>query len=154
MSDTPERVRVTKKFNFDMAHALHGHDGPCRNIHGHSYQLFVTLRGTALRKDNHPKDGMIIDFSDLKSKIEKAVVKEFDHALVLSQLSYSENIEIMKKQYEKIILVPFQPSCENLILEFKRRITLAFEGSNFEIFSLRLDETSTSYAEWFLEDNN
>lgn len=154
MTTVPEKVRVTKKFNFDMAHALHGHDGPCRNIHGHSYQLFVTLRGAALQKENHPKDGMIIDFSDLKSKIENAVVKEFDHALVLSQLSYSENVEIMKKQYGKIILVPFQPSCENLILEFKNRIKAAFEGSSFEIYSLRLDETATSYAEWFAEDNS
>lgn len=150
---TLEKVRVTKKFNFDMAHALFGHDGPCKNIHGHSYSLFVTLRGIPMRQSNHPKDGMIIDFTDLKNVINKSVIHVYDHALVLSKQSDMELLQAIKKQYDKIVIVPFQPSCENLIIEIKDKIKSVLVSTNFELVSLRLDETATSYAEWFASDN-
>lgn len=148
-----EKVRVTKKFSFDMAHALFGHDGPCKNIHGHSYSLFVTLRGVPRRQDNHPKDGMIIDFADLKNMINKSVIHVYDHALVLSEQSDKELMEAIKRQYYKIVIVPFQPSCENLIIEIKEKIKNVLVSTDFELVSLRLDETATSYAEWFASDN-
>lgn len=147
------RIRVTKKFNFDMAHALHGHDGPCKNIHGHSYHLYVTLRGVPRYSTNHPKDGMVIDFTELKSRIEQSVIKLFDHALVLNECSFPGGVDTLKKQFEKIILVPYQPSCENLVIDFKDRIKKVLEETGLELFSLRLDETATSFAEWYAEDN-
>ena len=64
-------IRVTKEFSFEMAHALWNYDGPCRNVHGHSYRLFVTLYGKPLEEQDNPKNGMVIDFSDLK-RIVKA----------------------------------------------------------------------------------
>lgn len=148
-----EKVRVTKKFSFDMAHALHGHDGPCKNIHGHSYSLYVTLCGIPKQQENHPKDGMIIDFAELKSLVNKSVIEIYDHALVLSKNSFPESVEVLKKQYDKILIVPFQPSCENLVIEIKNKIINALTSSEFELVSVRLDETATSYAEWFASDN-
>ena len=76
-------IRVTKEFRFEMAHALAGHDGPCRNIHGHSYLLSVTLTGTPVNDPASPKNGMVMDFSDLKKIVDSAIVRPFDHALVL-----------------------------------------------------------------------
>ena len=59
-------VRISKEFNFDMAHALLGYDGLCKNIHGHSYTLVVTVTGAPVNDVNSPKNGMLIDFKDLK----------------------------------------------------------------------------------------
>ena len=59
-------IRVTKEFRFEGAHALTGYDGKCRHIHGHSYRLFVTLKGDIKQVQDHPKSGMVVDFSDLK----------------------------------------------------------------------------------------
>ena len=50
-------VRITKAFKFEMAHALHGYDGLCKNIHGHSYRLWVTIRGEIKNEKGHRKDG-------------------------------------------------------------------------------------------------
>ncbi len=136
-----------------MAHALLGNDGPCKNIHVHSYKLRVTLRGKALFNSGHLKDGMIIDFSELKTLINDAVIKVYDHALVLNSAAYNSEIELLSKQYARVILVPFQPSCENLIVEMKNKINSLFVDRPFELISLRLDETATSYAEWYAEDN-
>lgn len=151
---TQETIRVTKLFSFEMAHALMGHDGPCKNIHGHSYKLRVTLKGVALQQPGHPKDGMIIDFSELKAIINESVVKVYDHALVLNSAAYNNEIELLSKQYARVILVPFQPSCENLIIEFKNKLNALMLNYPFELTALRLDETATSYAEWYADDNN
>lgn len=77
------KIRITKAYKFDMAHALPGHDGLCKNIHGHSYELLVTLIGEPINDQNSPKNGMVIDFKDLKKIIKDLIVDQFDHSLVL-----------------------------------------------------------------------
>ena len=59
-------VKVTKIFTFEMAHALLDYDGACRNVHGHSYKLYVTIFGEPIQSPGHPKDGMVMDFKDLE----------------------------------------------------------------------------------------
>ena len=56
-------IRITKEFKFEMAHALYGYDGLCKNIHGHSYRLWVTVRGEVLEENGSKKDGMVLDLS-------------------------------------------------------------------------------------------
>ena len=68
-------IRVTKEFPFEMAHVLWNYDGPCKNVHGHSYRLFVTIYGTPSTNQDDPKNGMVIDFSDLKSIIKKQIFR-------------------------------------------------------------------------------
>ena len=67
-------IRITKEFKFEMAHALMGYDGLCRNIHGHSYGLNVTVAGYPIDEEGHPKLGMVMDFGDLKKIVRKAIV--------------------------------------------------------------------------------
>ena len=56
-------IRLTKEFSFEAAHALDGYDGPCREIHGHSYRLFVTVKGTPAEDASNPKCGMVLAVS-------------------------------------------------------------------------------------------
>jgi 6-pyruvoyltetrahydropterin/6-carboxytetrahydropterin synthase len=149
MNDT---VRVTKKFTIDMAHALFGYDGPCKNIHGHTYHLSVTVIGNVEQATNNPKQGMVVDFADLKKLVKSEIVDVYDHALVLNEdAPYSKN-DIISNQFEKVVLTPFQPSCENLLLHFKNSITDKVPAY-VKLCSIKLEETPTSYAEWFMSDN-
>ncbi len=145
-------IRVTKKFTFDMAHALYGYDGPCKNIHGHTYVLYVTLKGKILEKENHPKTGMVIDFTDFKKIVNEQVIQVFDHSLVLNLNSPHSQLNELHTNFEKINYVPYQPSCENLLIDFVNRINIKLPN-HVIIISLKLEETPTSYAEWFLDDN-
>mgnify|MGYP001087225704 CR=1 FL=1 len=77
------KIRLTKEFSFEAAHLLEGYDGACREIHGHSYRLFVTVKGCPADDDTNPKCGMVMDFGVLKSIVNEEVVSRFDHALVL-----------------------------------------------------------------------
>ncbi len=147
-----KKIRVTKVFTFDMAHALFGYDGPCKNIHGHTYRLSVTLIGEQILEENNPKEGMVIDFTDFKRIVKENVIDVFDHTLVLKNDTPHSKIKGLSDNFERIIYSPYQPSCENLLLDMLDRIQNHLPG-HVEIKTVRLEETPTSYAEWFKEDN-
>ena len=144
-------VRISKEFTFDMAHALLGYDGLCKNIHGHSYTLVVTVIGIPLQEESSPKIGMLIDFKDLKNIIKRQIIDRFDHALVLNNASPKHLVDILLKNYEKIVLLDYQPTTENLIADMAARIGDLLPD-NLKLFRLRLRETPSSYAEWFAAD--
>jgi 6-pyruvoyltetrahydropterin/6-carboxytetrahydropterin synthase len=145
-------IRVTKEFGFEMAHVLWNYDGPCRNVHGHSYRLFVTLIGHPVNDKENPKNGMVIDFSDLKRIVKKEIVNVFDHAVVVNNRYDKEKTEAFMKLFGNTVLVDYQPTCENLIADFAERI-ISQLPSGMKLHCLKLYETATSYAEWFASDN-
>ena len=146
------KIRITKMYDFEMAHVLKDYDGPCRNIHGHSYKLFVTITGTPITDPNSPKKGMVMDFKDLKAIVKTNIVDRFDHALVISSETDPVMIESMKKHMENVIIVDYQPTSENLIADFAG-IIKSLLPDQVQLHNLRLWETATSYSEWFAEDN-
>ncbi|MBR4116354.1 MAG: 6-carboxytetrahydropterin synthase [Bacteroidales bacterium] len=145
------KIRITKEFVFDMAHALSNYDGKCKNIHGHTYKLFVTLIGIPCEDCSSPKNGMVLDFGDLKNIVKIPIVDVFDHALVVPA---NKGFEDLRKYQEtdKYIEVPFQPTCENLTIYIANIIRSKLPDS-VSLYSIRLYETPTSYAEWFADDN-
>ena len=146
-------IRLTKSFNFETAHALYGYDGKCKNIHGHSYKLFVTIIGEPISDQNNVKFGMVIDFGDLKKIVNKNVIEYFDHAIILNINSPHINLgNSLKEQNHKVIMVDYQPSCENMIIEIANKLKNELP-ENVKLYSLRLHETETSYAEWYANDN-
>jgi 6-pyruvoyltetrahydropterin/6-carboxytetrahydropterin synthase len=145
-------IRVTKEFSFEMAHVLWNYDGPCKNVHGHSYRLFVTLSGSPEDNRDNPKNGMVIDFSDLKSIVKKQIVNVFDHSVVLSNNVDKKKAEMFSMMFGNTVLVGYQPTCENLVADFAGRIAPHLP-SGVKLHSLKLYETATSFAEWFASDN-
>jgi 6-pyruvoyltetrahydropterin/6-carboxytetrahydropterin synthase len=146
------QIRVTKEFRFEAAHALKGYDGPCRNVHGHSYELSVTVIGSPVTDPESAKLGMVMDFGDLKKMIKKHIVDPFDHALLLNSAAPQKELEKIGEPFTNIVMLPYQPTSENFLLDFASRIReLLPDGITLR--SLRLRETANSYAEWFAEDN-
>lgn len=146
------RVRVTKQFDFEMAHALWNYDGPCKNLHGHSYRLFVTVTGQPAHEKTNPKNGMVIDFGDLKKIVNETVIHRFDHATVISRDVPESYYSAMGEMLEKLHILDYQPTCENMIVDFASRIKKRLPPE-VQLHSLRLQETATSWAEWIAADN-
>lgn len=147
-------IRLTKEFAFESAHALAGYDGKCREIHGHSYRLFVTVAGTPSERGDDPKRGMVMDFGELKRIVGREIVDRLDHSFVLRRTEENERIAatLAGGGFRNAILVDYQPTCENMLCDFAARLRKALpEG--VRLHSLRLHETATSYAEWFAEEN-
>jgi len=147
-------VRITKEFKFETGHALFGHDGLCKNIHGHSYKLSVSLIGMPISEPNNVKFGMVIDFSDLKKIINEIIVKPFDHATVLNVKSpHKELADYMEKMGQKVKRVNYQPTSEMMIIDFANKIKEILP-SHLSLHHLILRETETCYAEWYASDQN
>ena len=145
-----KKIRITKEFKFEMAHALFGYDGLCKNIHGHSYRLWVTIIGNVLEEENHVKNGMVLDFSLLKKIVKPEIVDKYDHSLVLNANSPHANIDF--SAFEKVFLLPYQPTSENLVYDFVQVIKEKLP-KNVDLHKVILSETANSYAEWCADDN-
>jgi 6-pyruvoyltetrahydropterin/6-carboxytetrahydropterin synthase len=146
------QIRVTKEFRFEAAHALKGYDGPCRNVHGHSYELSVTVIGSPISDRTSVKLGMVMDFGDLKKIIKKQIVDPFDHALLLNSEVPNIELEKLGEPFTNIVVLPYQPTSENFLLDFAKQIG-GLLPAGVKLHSMRLRETSNSYAEWFADDN-
>ena len=133
-----------------MAHALFGYDGLCKNIHGHSYRLWVTIIGNVLEEENHVKNGMVLDFSLLKKIVKPEIVDKYDHSLVLNANSPHANIDF--SAFEKVFLLPYQPTSENLVYDFVQVIKEKLP-KNVDLHKVILSETANSYAEWCADDD-
>ncbi len=146
-------IRLTREFTFEMAHVLEGYDGPCRNVHGHSYRLYVTVKGFPVSDSLNPKLGMVIDFGDLKKVVMEKIINVFDHSVAVSRNYAGKNMELLSRAFGNMVVVDYQPTCENLVADFAARIAGSLPEGVI-LHSLRLYETAKSYAEWFAEDNS
>jgi 6-pyruvoyltetrahydropterin/6-carboxytetrahydropterin synthase len=147
------RIRITKEFTFETGHALYGHDGKCKNIHGHSYKLSVTVLGNPVSDSNDPKFGMIMDFSDLKKIVKEEIVDRFDHATIFNKNTpHIDLANNLKSLGHNVVLVDYQPTSEMLVTDFADKIKNRLP-KNIKLFSLKLRETASCYAEWYANDN-
>ncbi len=146
------KIRITKQFNFETGHALYGYDGKCRNVHGHSYKLNVTVIGEPITDKNDVKFGMVIDFGDLKKIVKSEIVDKFDHATVFNKNTpHIELAQELKNRDHDVILVDYQPTSENMVIDFAEKIKKHLPG-HIQLHSLKLQETESSFAEWYASD--
>lgn len=147
-------IRITKQFSFETGHALYGYDGKCKNVHGHSYRLDVTVIGEPISDNSHVKYGMVIDFSDLKKIVKEDIVDVFDHATVFNKNTpHVELARELQNRGHNVLLVDYQPTSEMMVIDFAQKIKNRLP-ENIQLHSLKLQETATSYAEWFASDND
>ena len=146
-------IRLTKEFSFEAAHALEGYDGRCREIHGHSYRLYITIKGEPINDPDSPKYGMVMDFGALKRIVNEQIIDRLDHSFMMRRTPEAEQIaaEICSR-FQRVILTDYQPTTENLLSDFAERLLGALP-EDVELCKLKLHETATSFGEWYASDN-
>ncbi len=127
-------LELTKIFHFDMAHRLSFHEGKCRNLHGHSYRLEVTLGGEP------DANGMIIDFNEMKRIVNREVIDILDHATVI----YENDLLLMKSFPRELhhVVFPYEATAENLCRWIYERLT----NAGLHIKQVTVWETADSKA--------
>ncbi len=147
-------IRITKLFSFETGHALYGYDGKCRNVHGHSYKLSVTVIGTPIADRENVKFGMVIDFGDLKKIVKEEIVDVFDHATVFNKNTpHVELANELSTRGHNVLLVDYQPTSEMMVIDFASKIKQRLP-QDITLFALKLQETDTSFAEWYATDQS
>ncbi len=135
-----ELTRVSKDFHWEMGHRLPFHTGGCRNIHGHSYRMQVTIEGDL---DEH---GMVIDYFDLKEIVEPLVAR-IDHAFLCDE-NDGAMVAFFAANPLKHVVVPFLTTAENLVGWFLEEIAAVLAPyTNMRTLIVRIHETERTYAE-------
>lgn len=137
-------MKVSKIFEFDAAHMLDTHDGKCRNLHGHTYRLEVTLSGSLLQ--GGPKDGMVCDFADLKSSVQQWVLSRFDHAFLYDCRNSHETElgRLLESWGRKTLALPCRTTAENMAVH----IFDSLRQHKLPVAAVKLWETPSSCVEY------
>ena len=143
-------LSLTKIFNFEMAHAIHGYPGACKNIHGHSYELHVTVSSATAYKDYIPAPGFVIDFKEIKKLVRINVIEHFDHKVILSRDFLLKNPSFSSQ--ENLVTWEAEPTAENILLYIKQVLNEKLPDE-LKLVQLKLYETKDSYAEWKYENS-
>ena len=138
-------LQVTKIFHFEMAHAIAGYNGPCKNIHGHSYELHVAVLPAGADDNYIPAPGFIFDFKQLKKIVTSVIIEKLDHKLVLSKTFVEKNNTIPVK--ENLFILDAEPTAENLLIYIRDSLK-SHLPEGILLSALKIYETNTSYAEW------
>ena len=147
------KIRITKKFRFEAAHALYGYDGKCKNIHGHNYNLFVTVIGIHIKNISNVKCGMVMDFGDLKEIVNNEIIEKFDHSVIFNKNTPHKKLaNDLVNDGHKVVMADYQPTIEEMVMDFANKISSKLPD-DIKLHSLKLEETETSYSEWFAADN-
>ena len=135
---------VTKTVKFDAAHILTNHQGLCKNLHGHTYRVDVSVA----QADGAGGD-MVIDFKELKRIASEVVCERFDHAFIYNTESpgESEIAAVVEKNGMRVVPIPFRSTAENLAKLFFDELKVRIPG----LFSVKVWETADSCAEYRAE---
>lgn len=143
-------LSLTKIFYFEMAHAINDYTGACKNIHGHSYQLNVTVESVnETGNDFLHEPGFVIDFKDLKKSVSTIIKETFEHKLILSRRFLENHPGLLEN--ENLIIWETEPTAENILIFLSRKLKNNF-SENIRLTRLKLFETKDSFAEWESQD--
>ena len=136
-------ITVTKTIKFDAAHILTNHDGLCKNLHGHTYRVDISV--TQLKGDNRD---MVIDFKELKRIATEAICDRFDHAFIYNTKSIGEQeiAAVVGKHGMRTVAIPFRSTAENLARLFYEELKPKIP----ELSAIKVWETADSNAEYRL----
>ncbi len=128
---------VTRLIHFCYGHRLLDYDGKCRHPHGHNGRIEITIR-----KGSLDRLGMVMDFEEIKAKVQRWVDTELDHRMLLNKRD--PLVKILRGLGEPVVVMDGNPTAENiarLIYDYARQQRLPVAG-------VRLWETVNSYAEY------
>ena len=134
-------ITVTKTVKFDAAHVLTNHQGLCKNLHGHTYRVDVSVA----QPEDDDRD-MVIDFKDLKGIANEVICDRFDHAFIYNTESAGEReiAAVVEKNGMRTVAIPFRSTAENLAKLFFNDLKTRIPG----LAAVKVWETADSCAEY------
>ncbi|HCS20057.1 MAG TPA: 6-carboxytetrahydropterin synthase QueD [Bacteroidetes bacterium] len=138
-------ISITKIFHFETAHAIANYEGPCKDIHGHSYELHICVAAKTASDAYIPGTGILVDFKEIKEIVRTAIVKPLDHKLILSDAFLKQHPGLENEK--NIMLFDAEPTAENLLIYIKQKVQERLPD-HVVLHRMRLYETKGSYAEW------
>ena len=141
---------ITRKLEFDAGHRIPDHNSQCRHLHGHRYVLEITLTGEVIHNPGAADNGIILDFSDVKTIAQKAVIEKWDHAFLVFQGDQAVLSFLNSLPNHKTVVLHCIPTAENLAAEAFEILAPLFAeryGKRLSLSHVRLYETPNCWAD-------
>lgn len=142
-------MQITTRLEFDAGHRIPSHKSQCKNLHGHRYAIEITLSGDIITQDTS-ENGMVMDFSDVKSIAKSAVVDVWDHAFLV----YQHDTEVLNflntLPDHKTVIFTTVPTAENMASEAFKILKSKYQntyGNHLKLEKVRLYETPNNWAD-------
>jgi 6-pyruvoyltetrahydropterin/6-carboxytetrahydropterin synthase len=143
-------MQITTRLEFDAGHRIPHHKSQCKNLHGHRYAIEITLSGDIIQDESASEDGMVMDFSDVKTIAKEAIVNVWDHAFLV----YRNDIEVLNflntLENHKTVIFPTVPTAENMAQEAFKILKSRYHdtyGNHLKLEKVRLYETPNNWAD-------
>lgn len=147
---------ITRRLEFDAGHRIPNHASQCRHLHGHRYALEITLSGEIIRTEGAAEQGMVMDFSDVKTVANTVLVDHWDHAFLVYQGDRAVMEFLASLPEHKTVVLPVVPTAENLAAEAFRILDAAYldtYGNQLRLQRVRLYETPNNWADAVRQGN-
>ena len=139
-------IIVGRAIEFDMAHRLPLHKGKCKSLHGHRYQVEVSLKGIIQSGSTNERAGMVVDYGEIKSVLCSVIFEPFDHSVTLYEKDPLVPL-IQSVSDQKLNIVPFMPTAEELAFYFYSELSREFSSRNALICDrVTVRESSETFA--------
>jgi len=143
-------MRITRRLEFDAGHRIPDHKSQCRHLHGHRYAIEITLSGDVIDKAGDAANGMVMDFSEVKSLAMTHVVNAWDHAF----LAYAGDKTVVDMLNaipgHKTVILDCVPTAENLVrvaFDILDKVYRDTYGNHLQLERVRLYETPNCWAD-------
>ncbi len=141
---------ISSKLEFDAGHRIPSHNSQCRHLHGHRYAVEITLSGDIITDEGIAKQGMVMDYSEVKQIAKDALVDKWDHAFLV----YSGDVQVLQFlqsiEDHKTVVLDTPPTAENLVLVAFNILDNAYQdnyGNHLRLEQVRLFETPNCWAD-------
>ncbi len=141
---------ITSKLEFDAGHRIPSHNSQCRHLHGHRYAIEITLSGDIITDEGIAKQGMVMDYSEVKQIAKDVLVNKWDHAFLV----YSGDVQVLQFlqsiENHKTVVLDTPPTAENLALVAFHILDNAYKdnyGNRLRLEQVRLFETPSCWAD-------
>ncbi|MDQ8020563.1 MAG: 6-carboxytetrahydropterin synthase QueD [Moraxellaceae bacterium] len=141
---------ITRRLEFDAGHRIPDHRSLCRHLHGHRYAIEVTVAGDVTLRDGDPRNGMVLDFSEVKSVMREVIVDRWDHAFLVYQGDTAIRSFLDSLPDHRTVVLDVVPTAENLAAEAYRLLAgrIAQIGDKrLTLEQVRLYETPNCWAD-------
>jgi 6-pyruvoyltetrahydropterin/6-carboxytetrahydropterin synthase len=143
-------MQITRRLEFDAGHRIPDHKSQCRHLHGHRYVIEITLSGEVIDKDGDSANGMVMDFSDVKTLAKEHLVDQWDHAFLAYKNDKAIVDFLQTLPDHKTVILDSVPTAENLAQIAFQRLDSVYRdtyGNQLKLVRVRLYETPNCWAD-------
>lgn len=143
-------MQITRRLEFDAGHRIPDHKSQCRHLHGHRYAIEITLSGHIIQQAGDAANGMVMDFSEVKSLAKTHLVDEWDHAFLVFSGDTAVVQFLDSMPGHKTVILDCVPTAENLAQKAFDCLDAVYRdtyGNQLRLEQVRLYETPNCWAD-------